>query len=83
MSEPTATRNPWRPSIFTPKANGNRYQGVTTAYGGKCFEMVRHAIMHKHGLKSVSDGDVFEYMARWAVTLKGKHAIERADIRTD
>lgn len=59
----------WRPSIFAPK-DGDRVQGVLTKRGAECFERVRQAIAKKHGIKSVSDGDAIEYMARWACRTK-------------
>ena len=55
-----------RPSIFGPKSSKYRRQGIMTKVGSKLFEMKRSelATLANVSVKSVSDGDVFEFLAR-------------------
>lgn len=55
-----------RPSLFGPKDVDARYQGLMTTAGSKLFETEREWIARTVGIavKSVSDGDVFESLAR-------------------
>jgi hypothetical protein len=55
-----------RPAVFTPKDPKARYQGLVTREGGRQLEAARKklAALASLPVKSVSDGDVFEYLAR-------------------
>jgi hypothetical protein len=54
------------PSVFVGKDKRNRYQGITTNIGARWFEAKRRRLAKLAALspKTVSDGDVFEYLAR-------------------
>lgn len=58
-------RGGW-PSVFSGKNKKNRYQGIVTNVGRREFEVARRRLAKLAGLsvKTVSDGDVFEYLAR-------------------
>jgi hypothetical protein len=53
-----------RPSVYPGKDRKNRHQGIMTDAGEKLFERHRHDLQKLTGIEAVSDGDVFEYMAR-------------------
>ncbi len=55
-----------RPSLFAPKDPKCRYQGLMTKPGSKLAEAKRKELADLAGLpvKKVSDGDLFDYMAR-------------------
>jgi hypothetical protein len=55
-----------RPTIYGQKDPKCRYQGLTTTKGGKFMEDARARAAEAAGLKpaQVSDGDLFEYLAR-------------------
>ncbi len=55
-----------RPSVFAPKDPKHRYQGIVTKLGAKQLEDARADLAALSGLKKkqVSDGDVFEFLAR-------------------
>ena len=59
-----------RPSLFGKKDPAARYQGLMTRYGAQLFERVRRSIAKLIGIgpENVSDGDVFEYLARCSDT---------------
>jgi hypothetical protein len=62
---PESARAHGNASIFKPK-NGDRFQGVTTKLGTTRFEAARGRLAKLAGREKehVSDGDVFEYLAR-------------------
>jgi len=51
--------------IFSPK-DGDRFQGITTRVGTSRLNAARErlAVLVSRPVESVSDGDVFEYLAR-------------------
>jgi hypothetical protein len=53
-----------RPSVFAPKDPKCRYQGLTTKEGSKRLETKRKELSKLSGVKNVSDGDLFDYLAR-------------------
>jgi hypothetical protein len=53
-----------RPSVFRPKNPKKRFQGLTTTRGAQLFEQRRKQLAGLSGVKSPSDGDVFDYLAR-------------------
>lgn len=55
-----------RPSVFAPKDTKARYQGLMTSVGSKLAEKHRADLAKLSGLKvsQVSDGDLFDYLAR-------------------
>jgi hypothetical protein len=55
-----------RPSIFAPKSPKHRRQGIMTPAGSKLFEVARKRLgqLAKMDPKKISDGDVFEFLAR-------------------
>lgn len=52
-----------RPTIFKGK-KGDRYQGAVTPVGSRGFEAARKRLARLAGLKTASDGDTIEYLAR-------------------
>jgi hypothetical protein len=53
-----------QPAIFRPKNPATRKQGHMTDVGAKAFEAARKRLAKLAGRKKVSDGDVFEFLAR-------------------
>jgi hypothetical protein len=51
------------PTVYAPKSGKRRYQGNTTEAGGAKFERARKRLGDLTGIKRISDGDVFEYLA--------------------
>jgi len=55
-----------RQGIFLDKSDGARLQGIVSKEGAEAFEKARGRLakLVKWSVKSVSDGDTFEYLAR-------------------
>jgi hypothetical protein len=55
-----------RPSVFAPKDPKARYQGLMTKEGARLAEQHRRELAELSELKpkQVSDGDLFDYLAR-------------------
>jgi hypothetical protein len=74
------TRPGWQ-SIFEGKSREHRYQGIVTEVGSRAFEAARKKLAKLAGnrpVDKVSDGDVFEALARgWDATKAYIEAHER------
>ena len=62
----TGGRSMGNQAIYRPKKGGRRYQGLVTKAGAELVEKGRADCARLHGrpVKKISDGDLFEYLAR-------------------
>lgn len=57
-------RNPWRPSLYSPKDSRCRIQGILSLEGWKMFEKIRTMLAKRHNVTEVSHADSVEWLVR-------------------